>query len=97
MVEGRGKRTFKVSPKGIINLATSTLREIGVARGSGQRVRVTVNGNDVVISAANEKGADSVRISPRGVIELPDSAHAALGSRYGVKEQGQQRVVLTRA
>jgi len=95
--EDKGNRTFKVSPKGIINLAGSTLREIGLSRAKGQKVRVSVQGGEVVISAGGGNDADAVQISPRGVIELPFPAKEALGSRYAVKEQTKKGIVLTRA
>jgi len=95
MSEGT-KRSFKVSPRGIINLASSTLRGLGLRGEKGQRVRIKVEGGDVVISPSAGNDADSVRVSPRGVIELPADAQEALRPRYVVK-QGSSRVILNRA
>ena len=89
--------SYKVSPKGVINLAGSTVREIGLQRASGQHVRCGVEGNDVVITPSAKDDRDSVRVSPRGVLSLPENCRQALGSRYAVKQQGKGKLVLTRA
>lgn len=92
----KGTRTFKVSPKGLISLAGSTLKRLGLQKSSGQTVVVTTSGKDVVIAAGRGDG-NAVRISPRGVVELPPDAAQALGRSYVVKEDNGGKVVLSRA
>lgn len=82
---------FRISPRGLINLATKDRRALGAAEGKGSFVNVTVEGKNVKISPAGERGPNTVKISPRGLLQLPSEAHNALsGGKKGYYSLGSQ-------
>jgi hypothetical protein len=75
---------FRISPRGLINLAEKERRTLAVAEGESRFVDVTVEGHNVRISPAQQRGPNSVKVSPRGLLQLPSEAHHALsGGKKG--------------
>jgi hypothetical protein len=82
---------FRISPRGLINLASKDRRALASGKGGDTYVDVTVEGQNVRILPAAQRGPNSVKISPRGLLQLPSEAHHALsGGKKGHYSLGAQ-------
>ena len=82
---------FRISPRGLINLASKDRRTLASGKGEASFVNVSVDGHNVRILPAEQRGPNSVKISPRGLLQLPSEAHHALsGGKKGHYTLGAQ-------
>lgn len=81
-------QSFRISPRGVINLALKDRQALGFVEGEGRYLDVKVEGGNVRILPAAKPGPESVKASPRGILQLPSDAHKALSGgkkgRYGL-------------
>jgi hypothetical protein len=73
-------KRLKMSPGGLITLPVSARRCLGMTKGIGMRVGVTVSNKVIVIKANPAKSAPTLRVSPGGVIETQDNARTLLAA-----------------
>lgn len=86
---------LRISPAGMVQLTAPLRQKLGFQPRKGRAVSVKVEGGRVLLAPAAGKGG--VRVSPRGLLQLPPDAHAALaGGRKGACqwETGNAGVVL---
>src|SRR5690349_5230349 len=67
-------KRLKMSPGGRISLPVSARKALGMTPGAGARVTVGVENGRVVVAAAAAEAGGSVRVSPKGMMELPADA-----------------------
>ena len=75
---------FRISPRGLINLASKERKALAFIQGAGRFLNVEVDGQVVRILPADKPGPSSVKASPRGLFQLPSDAHKVLsGGKKG--------------
>ena len=88
-------QSFRISPRGMINLALKERQALRFVEGQGRLVDVKVEGGTVQILPADKPGPDTVKASPRGVLQLPSEAHKALSGgnkgRYALTSEAGER------
>lgn len=91
MVTKSNTQSFRISPRGVINLALKDRQALGFVGGEGRYLDVKVEKDNVRILPTTKPGPDSVKASPRGLLQLPSDAHKVLSSgkkgRYGLAPQ----------
>jgi hypothetical protein len=68
----------RISPNGIIDLPFTVRKSLGFEKGKPKLLNVEVEGAALRIVAAKDSGPNTVKASPRGVLQLPKEAHLAL-------------------
>lgn len=63
-----------MSPGGIITLSTAARKSLGMRVNEPAKLSVQVDKEFITISAENPKQSDSLRVSKKGQMELPDAA-----------------------
>jgi hypothetical protein len=90
----RNKR-LKVSPGGIVTLPVAARKALGIEKGAGSRVTITIN--DGAVTVASSGAAGGFRVSPGGQLELRDEARSVLNtgarSHYWIELQDAKRQV----
>lgn len=70
--------TRRISPNGIIDLPFTVRKALGFEKGKPRLLNVEVEGGVLRIAPAKESGPNTVKASPRGILQLPKEAHLAL-------------------
>jgi hypothetical protein len=83
----------RVSPGGMIDLPFTVRKALGFRKGEGRLLEIRVEKREVRIEAAEKAGHNTVKASPRGLLKLPQEAHAALSKgkkgRYTLTPQSE--------
>lgn len=84
---------LRISPGGMIDLPFNVRKALGFRKGESKLLEIKVEGGEVRIAAAEKAGPNTVEASPRGLLKLPQEAHAALSKqqkgRYALTPQSE--------
>ena len=74
-------KRLKMSPGGIISLPVSARKALGMQVNQGTQLNVVVGTDHVLISGEPNRPENSLRVSKKGLLELPADAKAILSKR----------------